>query len=144
MKCPSCGAAVEAGASPCPACGFPVAGISGAGVTDDGATQFAAPAGATTGIANDMTRVATSQTSGGPTGRASAGSGLLEAGQAFGSRYHIIRELGVGGMGAVYQAWDAELGVAVAIKVIRPDVIADAAASAIERRFKRGCSSPAR
>jgi len=56
----------------------------------------------------------------------------------FGSRYHIIRVLGIGGMGAVYQAWDAELGVAVAIKVIRPEIAADPVASAeIERRFKR-------
>jgi serine/threonine protein kinase/tetratricopeptide (TPR) repeat protein len=65
-------------------------------------------------------------------------SGPLEPGQAFGARYHIIRMLGVGGMGAVYQAWDAELGVAVAIKVIRPEVMADATVAAgVERRFKR-------
>jgi serine/threonine protein kinase/tetratricopeptide (TPR) repeat protein len=64
--------------------------------------------------------------------------GVLTTGQSFGSRYHIIRELGVGGMGAVYQAWDAELGVAVAIKVIRPDAIADPNAGVeLERRFKR-------
>jgi eukaryotic-like serine/threonine-protein kinase len=64
--------------------------------------------------------------------------GPLEAGQSFGHRYHIIRALGVGGMGAVYQAWDAELGVTVAIKVIRPEVMADPTAAAeIERRFKR-------
>ena len=54
------------------------------------------------------------------TPEASVAAGPLEEGQAFGPRYHIIRVLGVGGMGAVYQAWDAELGVAVAIKVIRP------------------------
>ena len=54
-----------------------------------------------------------------------ANSGPLEMGQAFGTRYHIIRVLGVGGMGAVYQAWDAELGVSVAVKVIRPEFIAD-------------------
>ena len=41
-------------------------------------------------------------------------------------------------MGAVYQAWDAELGVAVALKVIRPEVMHDpAAAQDIERRFKQ-------
>src|SRR5262249_19072833 len=56
-------------------------------------------------------------------------NGPLTSGQSFGRRYHIIRALGVGGMGAVYQAWDAELSVAVAIKVIRPDVMADPTAA---------------
>jgi serine/threonine protein kinase len=70
--------------------------------------------------------------------RASDGAGPLRAGQTFGSRYHIIRLLGVGGMGAVYQAHDAELGEIVALKVIRPEVMANpAAARAIETRFKR-------
>ena len=64
--------------------------------------------------------------------------GPLEPGQAFGTRYQIIRTLGVGGMGAVYEAFDAELGVTVALKVIRPEVMADPTAAAeIERRFKR-------
>jgi tetratricopeptide (TPR) repeat protein len=64
--------------------------------------------------------------------------GPLAVGQTFGSRYHIIRLLGVGGMGAVYQAWDAELAVTVALKVIRPEVMADPKSAAeIERRFKR-------
>ncbi len=75
-------------------------------------------------------------------GRQAIGSqrtvGPLEIGQAFGPRYHIIRVLGVGGMGAVYQAWDAELSMAVAVKVIRPEIAADPfAAREIERRFKR-------
>jgi serine/threonine protein kinase/tetratricopeptide (TPR) repeat protein len=71
-------------------------------------------------------------------GDVQSNSGPLNVGQAFGSRYHIIRMLGLGGMGAVYQARDAELGVAVAIKVIRPEVMADPSASAeVERRFKR-------
>jgi eukaryotic-like serine/threonine-protein kinase len=69
---------------------------------------------------------------------AAGDTGPLGPGQAFGSRYHIIRLLGIGGMGAVYQAWDAELGVSVAIKVIRPEIMADRTTGAeVERRFKR-------
>jgi tetratricopeptide (TPR) repeat protein/tRNA A-37 threonylcarbamoyl transferase component Bud32 len=65
-------------------------------------------------------------------------SGPLAAGAPFGARYRILRELGAGGMGVVYQAWDAELGVAVALKVVRPEVNADPqAAQEVERRFKR-------
>jgi serine/threonine protein kinase/tetratricopeptide (TPR) repeat protein len=66
-----------------------------------------------------------------------ADTGPLTPGKPFGSRYHIIRLLGAGGMGAVYHAWDEDLGVAVAIKVIRPEAMRDpAAARDIERRFK--------
>lgn len=65
-------------------------------------------------------------------------TGPLSPGTQFGSRYHIIRLLGIGGMGAVYQAWDDSLGVAVALKVVRPEITADpAAARDLERRFKR-------
>jgi eukaryotic-like serine/threonine-protein kinase len=73
-----------------------------------------------------------------PPGDHSRVAGPLAAGQAFGPRYHIIRVLGAGGMGVVYQAWDAELGVAVALKVIRPEVLHDIeSAREVERRFKR-------
>ena len=41
-------------------------------------------------------------------------------------------------MGAVYEAWDAELDVKVALKVIHPDQLADPqTARTLERRFKR-------
>src|SRR5260221_13691671 len=41
-------------------------------------------------------------------------------------------------MGAVYHAWDTELSVSVAIKVIRPEIMANPSAGAdVERRFKR-------
>ncbi len=62
----------------------------------------------------------------------------LNVGQNFGTRYHIIRLLGIGGMGAVYQAWDTVLEVSVAVKVIRlPATMDPADARAMEKRFKR-------
>jgi len=65
-------------------------------------------------------------------------SGPLAPGTPFGPRYHIVQLLGLGGMGAVYKAWDAELGVLVALKVIRPEIAADPKAAAmLERRFKQ-------
>jgi tetratricopeptide (TPR) repeat protein len=64
--------------------------------------------------------------------------GPLEPDQLFGSRYRIKRLLGIGGMGAVYQAWDSELGVFVALKLVRPEIAADpAAARDLQQRFKR-------
>ena len=67
-----------------------------------------------------------------------AAEGPLHVGQQFGSRYIIVRLLGIGGMGAVYQAWDSELAVMVAVKVVRPEVTKDkSAAQEIERRFKQ-------
>src|SRR6478672_2911123 len=51
--------------------------------------------------------------------------GPLAPGQPFAGRYHIVRLLGLGGMGAVYQAWDDALAVVVALKVIRPEITRD-------------------
>jgi tetratricopeptide (TPR) repeat protein/tRNA A-37 threonylcarbamoyl transferase component Bud32 len=73
-----------------------------------------------------------------PSGPPKKGTGPLELGAPFGTRYRILRELGAGGMGVVYQAWDAELGVAVALKVVRPEVSNDPEISQeVTRRFKR-------
>jgi tetratricopeptide (TPR) repeat protein len=64
--------------------------------------------------------------------------GPLAAGQIINNRYHVIRLLGRGGMGAVYHAWDEELGVGVAMKVILPSMDEDAeAVEEMERRFKK-------
>ena len=74
----------------------------------------------------------------GPNGRSCADSVPCPPARPLEPRYHIIRALGAGGMGVVYQAWDAELGVAVALKVIRPEVLLDpGSAGEVERRFKR-------
>ena len=65
-------------------------------------------------------------------------TGPLVPRQTFGARYQIIRLLGIGGMGAVYQARDAELDVVVALKVIRPEAMSNPEeARALERRFKQ-------
>ena len=81
------------------------------------------------------TRLGTAEVGSGSSRQA---SGPLAPGEPFGARYRILRVLGAGGMGVVYQAWDQELGVAVALKVIRPEVMADPhTALEIERRFKR-------
>jgi len=148
MTCPRCGSDVPA-AGPCPRCAAPVERTVVTGVLTpppesiDAATALGLSGGFEDGATNvvggallDAADAATILPD------VSAGSrvdrGPLVRGQAFGGRYHIIKELGVGGMGAVYQAFDTELGVAVAIKVIRPDVMADPSVAAeVERRFKR-------
>ena len=58
----------------------------------------------------------------------------LGPGSEIGNRYEIVRLLGQGGMGAVYQAHDRELDRQVAIKVIRADMAAN---PEILRRFKQ-------
>ncbi len=58
----------------------------------------------------------------------------LNAGSMLGERYEILRLLGEGGMGAVYQARDRELDRMVAVKVIRPEM---ARRPEILRRFKQ-------
>src|SRR5882672_9779919 len=58
----------------------------------------------------------------------------LSPGTVLGERYEIIRLLGQGGMGAVYQAHDRELEREVGLKVIRRDMAAD---PEILRRFKQ-------
>src|SRR5713226_10536618 len=58
----------------------------------------------------------------------------LILGTILGERYEIIKLLGQGGMGAVYQAHDRELDRQVALKVIRKDMAAN---PEILRRFKQ-------
>ncbi len=79
---------------------------------------------------------------GGPMGQRTAsgqinvftGAPILETGSLLGGRYQILNILGVGGMGAVYQALDIELNRTIALKVIRPDLAGN---QSIIDRFKQ-------
>jgi tetratricopeptide (TPR) repeat protein/predicted Ser/Thr protein kinase len=62
------------------------------------------------------------------------GAPILETGAVLGARYQILNILGVGGMGAVYQALDLELNRTIALKVIRPDLAGN---QSIIDRFKQ-------
>ena len=50
----------------------------------------------------------------------------LEAGSTFAGRYRIIKELGRGGMGTVYEVQDKDVNEKIAIKVLNLDVSIDA------------------
>jgi serine/threonine protein kinase/tetratricopeptide (TPR) repeat protein len=55
-------------------------------------------------------------------------------GTLLGARYQVLRILGQGGMGAVYQARDSELDRIIALKVIRPELASN---PSILARFKQ-------
>jgi len=155
--CIKCGRLVPEGAGFCPNCGTQRgdaafdAAVTGGPVTalpiapadnPDALTGFggAAPALDTPTMPPTLspTGMVTSLDRPSPGPPVQPGDGPFQAGQQVGPRYTIIRLLGIGGMGAVYQAFDHELGVAVAIKVIRPGAQSDAtAAKELEQRFKR-------
>ena len=67
--------------------------------------------------------------------RPSRASGdALRPGMLFANRYEVKELLGTGGMGVVYRAFDRELQEPVAIKTLRPEVLADGVAL---ERFKQ-------
>jgi serine/threonine protein kinase/tetratricopeptide (TPR) repeat protein len=59
---------------------------------------------------------------------------VFQPGTMLGGRYQLLRVLGQGGMGAVYQARDQELDRVIALKVIRPELAGN---PSILQRFKQ-------
>jgi tetratricopeptide (TPR) repeat protein/tRNA A-37 threonylcarbamoyl transferase component Bud32 len=168
MHCPRCGRTAASGADRCAFCGTPFAGAGRTGDTATGALSFASEDATATGATPppdpdatvltpppadpDETRIEASPLSDTqeyfaadtaaprPPNAAHAFAERAQnlVGKSLGTRYQIIKMLGAGGMGAVYQAWDADLSVVVALKTVRPEVTADPeTARQLERRFKQ-------
>jgi len=138
MLCPKCGADSAAGSSRCLACSAALR------VTPSDIRSSPLLDGDSFGALYDAPTLADEHTprNGLPAnldgGSLPTASSALVPGQQFGHRYRIIKMLGAGGMGIVYQAYDEELGVAIALKVIRSEPNMDSeAAQDLERRFKR-------
>src|SRR5438093_2864289 len=141
MVCPRCGQSTPLTVGRCPACGIalPHAAVAVAVIPVD-TTGLPPDAGFGTSLgsaADAVTFGQTAATAATGVNVPAATAGPLKVGQSFGPRYHVIKLLGAGGMGAVYQTWDSELSVAVALKVIRTDRHRRAASPEAEKRFKQ-------
>ncbi len=113
MLCPRCGTAIPQGVASCGNCSL--------------AIRYAAASDATVTIHGDAARTETIEIK--PRHGVKLANGTEIAG-----RYQVIRALGEGGMGAVYQTWDRELEKVVAVKVIHSDLASE---PGILQRFKQ-------
>ena len=141
MICPHCRTQSPDTALRCSKCGIAFSvvdegetlGPTG-GTASSGAAQPATPSVAS-GVLSPSP-VSGSKTPSGSGGWVSTSGQALsfEPGTEFGDRYRIEGLLGEGGMGAVYKAYDKDLDRTVALKLLRPGLMADPTAM---QRFKQ-------
>src|ERR1022692_2437395 len=130
MLCPACKTPVPGSELQCPACGT-------ATPADDDATQMFVEENFAQGSA-DLTQ-ATPEPRGWskpftPSDAIAYRRVSLAPGSVLGGRYEILKTLGEGGMGSVFQARDNEVDRIVALKVIRPEL---AESAEILQRFRQ-------
>jgi serine/threonine protein kinase/tetratricopeptide (TPR) repeat protein len=123
MVCPRCQTETPLTTGRCIACSAELSVALGSMVTG-AVTPGPSPSASASA---DETRLAPSGLSGG-----------FSPGTVFAGRYQIEKMLGAGGMGAVYKAQDLELGIPIALKVIRSEVLSTPGVGVdFERRFKQ-------
>jgi tetratricopeptide (TPR) repeat protein len=115
MKCPKCQFENPAGAALCVKCGARIRGdvpdSSESGTDPQNSKLGTGAKGADPKISVTRTLETT------PEG--------LGKGEPFAGRFELIEELGSGGMGIVYRAYDREIGEEIALKVLHPDIALD-------------------
>ncbi|HEY8131520.1 MAG TPA: protein kinase [Thermoanaerobaculia bacterium] len=122
MECPHCGAQNPDQAARCTACRHDLSDLN---------LTAARPSADLPPLPKSFVQT----TLAGDSGNHSARPGrVIAEGMDLGERYHIVQQLGEGGMGEVYLARDRELDRDVALKVIRLDLSSH---PAILERFKR-------
>src|ERR1700722_11047626 len=135
MKCPRCGSPTAPNSTVCTHCMTPLP-VGAPGTTSPALGVSSSGAAATPTMDETITGIGRENwtTRARPNPAARQSPEALEIGTVLANRYEIVRMIGEGGMGAVYQARDLQLNRVVALKVIRPDLAKD---PEIVNRFKQ-------